>query len=205
MPSSLRPPWREAGLLFSELQGHLSHQVWSEWRPQDTVLREGVSWGSLGSFTQAPHTHCEQLVSAGPSVWALGRWRPMAQLTHGHHGVHSHASGGLSVSAEVTRAFREPSGTLRCLGATGPPLPFPHPSSSFSLQQPVLFRGLQCPQAFQHGAFPLWNWDCWNTKKPQYPQPYLCEGAHEEYLSTVFATSDTFSIELTKYYVLLFF
>lgn len=161
MPSSLRPPWREAGLLFSELQEHYSHQVWCERRPQDTVLREGVSWGSLGSFTQAVHTHCEQLLSGGPSVWALGRWRPMAQLTQGHHGVHFTCFWG---PVSVCGDHKSLSGTFRgsahwvlqdrlCLPR--------YPSSSISLQKPVLLRvPAVSRRLFQHWAFPIWNWAC---------------------------------------------
>lgn len=127
-------PWREAGLGSFQSSKTLFHQVWCEWHPQDTILREGVSWGSLGSFTRQL-TLPEQLLNGGPSVWALGRWRPMAQLTQGHHRVHFTCfSGVLSVSAEITRAFQEPSGALHCLGITGPPLTsLPQPAASVSL------------------------------------------------------------------------
>ena len=162
MPSSLRPPWREAGLLFSELQGHYSHQVWCERRPQDTVLREGVSWGSLGSFTQAAHTHCERLLSGGPSVWAPGRWRPMAQLTQGHHGVHFTCFWG---PVSVCRDHESLSGTFRGSALPGyyrtPSASPTSSSSSISLQKPVLLRVPAVSlRLFQHWAFPIWNWDC---------------------------------------------
>lgn len=101
--------WREAGLLFSELQRHYSHQVWCEWHPQDTILREGVSWGSLGSFT-GQLTLPEQLLNGGPSVWALGDGAPMAQLTQGHHRVHFTCFWG---PVSVCRDHESLSGTFR--------------------------------------------------------------------------------------------
>ena len=99
-------------------------------RRQGLCTQHGVQAHSLGQLTLP-----EQLLNGGPSVWALGRWRPTAQLTQVHHGVHFTCFWG---PVSVCRDHESLSGTFRGSALPGYYRTPSHlPASPFLIRQPL--------------------------------------------------------------------